>query len=385
VEIRKAVRHTKDALGNDCDKLEFRYLDGSNRIEVATARQSVPSSWLVGSHISGAAFSQIVTAIRTQKGRVESPDQQLQLSQLSAIHEVWFAKSVAQTGEEPKKIKVRIATPSAQENVHLIFESQLKFMPADVVAKDALALGAHDEAISAPAVFLPPSEGSGVQVIAAAPSMVDGARGAVLPPLAIQNAVFQPDLARGVESQPIWVDNSTPLPANAPELQVVDIAPTPMDLRRAIAAKPKARAPMIPLEAIQNALDPNALSVGCRPRKADEQQRLVVVPPACQRELTAQQDLDNVLLNRKSLVDWIELNPNHVGLATTEQMICDHDIRIAELVAQIDQLRHNRRSRAFASVGFPPPRPPLPADQSAASSARPSNSFDPVIEEVFEG
>ena len=142
---------------------------------------------------------------------------------------------------------------------------------------------------------------------------------------------------------------------------------------------------MIPVEAIQNALDPNALSVGCRPRKADDQQRLVVVPPACQRELNAQQDLDQILLNRQSLVDWIELNPNHVGLATTEQMIADHNIRIADLVAQIDQLRHNRRSRAFASAGFPPPRPPIPSDPSAASSALPPPSFDPIIEEVLEG
>ena len=103
VELRKALRNRSDALGTDPDKIEFRYNDAQNRIEVATARSSVPNSWLIASHVSGPAFTRIVEQIRTQNGRVEGPDQQMQLSQLRSVHSNWFNTSVAQLDTRPRR------------------------------------------------------------------------------------------------------------------------------------------------------------------------------------------------------------------------------------------------------------------------------------------
>ena len=60
---------------------------------------SFPASWIVGSHISGQACPEIIRIIRQSGGRVEGPDQGMQLGQLAAIHEAWFEDSVRESEE----------------------------------------------------------------------------------------------------------------------------------------------------------------------------------------------------------------------------------------------------------------------------------------------
>ena len=61
--------------------------------------------------------------------------------------------------------------------------------------------------VSAPAVFLPPQDGIGVQVVAAAPGGVNAQQAMILPPLSVDRAVFQPDQARAAgEYRPVLVD-----------------------------------------------------------------------------------------------------------------------------------------------------------------------------------
>ena len=59
-KLREIVRNCADALASDTDKIEFRYLDAVNRIEVAAGRRSCPLSWVIGAHISGAQFATII-------------------------------------------------------------------------------------------------------------------------------------------------------------------------------------------------------------------------------------------------------------------------------------------------------------------------------------
>ena len=202
VEIRKVTRNSEDAIGSDPDRLEMRFRDAGARLDVACHRLSVPSSWLIGSHISGQAFAQIITMIRQQRGRIEAPDHVLQLSQLAAVHSPWFDASVREPDDDiengDQALRAVVRTPANPGvNVHVVLDSRLGYSQATVVSREALALAAHDEAISAPAVFLPPTSGMGSQVVAAPPGSDNPAIAAGLPPLMLVNVQYQPERARG--------------------------------------------------------------------------------------------------------------------------------------------------------------------------------------------
>ena len=44
-ELRVTDRSSEDAVGNDADRVEFRYRDSNNRIDLKCARTSVPATW----------------------------------------------------------------------------------------------------------------------------------------------------------------------------------------------------------------------------------------------------------------------------------------------------------------------------------------------------
>ena len=52
-ELRVTDRSSDDAVGNHADRVEFRYRDSNNRIDLKCSRTSVPATWLTVSHISG--------------------------------------------------------------------------------------------------------------------------------------------------------------------------------------------------------------------------------------------------------------------------------------------------------------------------------------------
>ena len=374
IELRKVVRNSQDAIGSDPDRVELRFLDAANRIEVMTARMSCPTSWLVGSHISGAAFSNIIRSIREQGGRVESPDHQLQLSQLAAIHDPWFNGSVYLDEEaRERRAELRVVrTPSNAANVHLIWDSPLEFKAPDVVSTEALALGAHDRAVQAPAIFVPPMEGHGAQVVAALPGSNNPAIAAGLPPLPFNQAVYQPDQARGqvANFRPALVDEAAQDMPAAPVIELVDLD---METRRARAV-PKARAPGIPQGVIDRALsDPTALSAGHRPFTGQQQAALgapeaavlIMAPPsALEQDLRAQivRETDS----RQALVNWLETATSSAapGREAAHRAISHHDQRIGALVSQLDERRNARVAAARMAdrpvpVGMPEVRGPL--------------------------
>ena len=77
----------------------------------------------------------------------------------------------------------QIRVSSNEHNLHLIFNSPLLFVPAEVVKLEALSLADHDEKDARPALFLRPAEGMGVQVVAAPSSSSDPLKAIALPPL----------------------------------------------------------------------------------------------------------------------------------------------------------------------------------------------------------
>ena len=52
-ELRVCSRASDEAVGNDADRVEFRFRDANNRLDLKCARTSVPGTWLTVSHISG--------------------------------------------------------------------------------------------------------------------------------------------------------------------------------------------------------------------------------------------------------------------------------------------------------------------------------------------
>ena len=387
VEVRKVVRNCADALGTDPDKIEFRYVDAANRIEVATARSSVPNSWVVASHVSGPAFTRIVEQIRTQNGRVEGPDQQMQLGQLRSLHANWFSGSVASQADRPRAVKKVIRCPASAQNVHLIWDSQLQFHAADVVSREALAIGGHDETVSAPAIFLPPQDGIGVQVVAAAPGSHNALQAALLPPLPADRAVFQPDNARVLgDHRPVLV-NVEMDPVDRP----VAVPPAPiatMDLSaRRAQAKPKARAPGIPEYAIQAALDPNALSVGHRPLQdrigGALEFPVVVIPPPEKEELDLLAELEFENESHRTLSAWIDQNPNSPGLENSNRQLLVHQNRIGELFGRINDFKAARQEAGWRFADQRNQRSAVTSGDPRSSGSQ-FHEEGPMIEEVPE-
>ena len=94
-ELRVTSRDSEDSYGNDADRIEFRYRDANNRMDLKCSRTSVPGTWLTVSHISGPTLVNTINSVRQQRARVEGPEQTEQFAQLAAIHQAWWSRSIA--------------------------------------------------------------------------------------------------------------------------------------------------------------------------------------------------------------------------------------------------------------------------------------------------
>jgi hypothetical protein len=387
VEIRKVTRNSVDAIGSDPDRLEMRFRDAGARLDVACQRLSVPSSWLVCSHISGGSFANVIGMVRQQGGRIEAPDHVLQLSQLAAIHHPWFDFSVQEPGDDIENgdtaIRAVVRTPANPGvNVHVVIDSRLNYQAASVVSREALALAAHDMAVSAPAVFLPPSSGMGSQVVAAPQGADNPAIAAGLPPLMISNIQYQPERARGhAAADPDYIElieNRNAAQAHEP---VPLVRPSLDDRRQAFA---KAKAPALPL-VIQQAralgYDPTSLSAGTtgiRSVVPMEVAGIRYLAPPTAREMELRRQLNSLhdqLGDSEQVLtaaQGLELTEAQDRVAEVQQSIC---LAQAELFVALDDRQRQTvqlGEMAIAGSGLAGPRP----------RSEPSSYGPPIIEEV---
>ena len=149
-EIRVCRRDSDDAVGNDADRIEFRYRDSNNRIDLKCSRTSVPGTWLTVSHISGPALVGTIMHVRTQGARVEGPEQTEQFGQLAAIHKGWWEKSIASSEKDVGSYVVFVGELE-EGNFHVQTRSKLMVRENEVVARQALAMMQHDAGVRAPA------------------------------------------------------------------------------------------------------------------------------------------------------------------------------------------------------------------------------------------
>eukprot|EP00439_Symbiodinium_sp_Y106_P002378 s4904_g1.t1 len=133
-------RSSDDAVGNDADRVEFRYRDTNNRIDLKCARTSVPATWLTVSHISGPTLIQTIS-----RCRVEGPEQTEQFAQLAAAHKGWWHDAATL---DPAKVGVLVTVVAGLDagNFHVQAESKLFVREPEIVATRALAEMSHDGA-----------------------------------------------------------------------------------------------------------------------------------------------------------------------------------------------------------------------------------------------
>ena len=141
-ELRVTAQDTEDAYGNDADRLEFRYRDANNRMDLKCSRTSVPGTWLTVSHISGPTLIQTIQSVRSQRARVEGPEQTEQFAQLAAVHEGWWNDSVAQTEAEVGSYVVFVGL-LAEDNFHVQCRARFMRRNLEMVATEALATMTH--------------------------------------------------------------------------------------------------------------------------------------------------------------------------------------------------------------------------------------------------
>eukprot|EP00435_Cladocopium_sp_Y103_P069662 s92_g33.t1 len=153
-ELRVCSRSSNDAVGNDADRLEFRYRDANNRIDLKCSGTSVPGTWLTVSHISGPTLIRTINSVRENRARVEGPEQTEQFAQLAAVHEGWWKKSIAQ---DPASVGSLVVFVEGLEegNFHVQARSKLFVRVPEVVNTSSLAEMNHVE--SRPAPIGPPS------------------------------------------------------------------------------------------------------------------------------------------------------------------------------------------------------------------------------------
>ena len=99
-ELRVRNRSSQDAMGNDADRVEFRFRDANTRLDLKCQRTAVPGTWLTVSHISGPTLIQTIQNVRQARARVEGPEHTEQFGQLAAVHEHWFNWAVAENAED---------------------------------------------------------------------------------------------------------------------------------------------------------------------------------------------------------------------------------------------------------------------------------------------
>ncbi|CAE7942400.1 unnamed protein product, partial [Symbiodinium necroappetens] len=142
-DARKTSIIMVDAVGNDADRVEFRYRDSNNRIDLKCSRTSVPTTWLTVSHISGPTLIQTISRCRDQRARVEGPEQTEQFAQLAAAHQGWWHDAATL---DPSQVGVRVTFVAGLDagNFHVQTESKLFVRDPEVVATKALAEMSHD-------------------------------------------------------------------------------------------------------------------------------------------------------------------------------------------------------------------------------------------------
>ena len=155
-ELRVCSRSSEDAVGNDADRIEFRFRDANNRIDVKAARASVPATWLTVSHISGPNLVTTIQAVRRGGARVEGPEQTEQFGQLAAIHQNWWANSVAGL---PTEVGAKVVFIGALDAGNFHIQSSSRFYPqiAEIVPTESLATMHHDRSVAIAAPQGPPA------------------------------------------------------------------------------------------------------------------------------------------------------------------------------------------------------------------------------------
>ena len=171
-ECRFVAVSSPDAFGMDADRLEFRFLSGSDRLDTRCSVCEVPPSWLVVSRVSGPTLITNAKWCREHFARVESPDQALQMSQLASIHAHWTASTAAPTEDQTGPRISAVSVESNPANLHLICESPWFKAGRSIVTKEALALQSHDASMEAEVVVRPPLT-DGPSVVPAAQVGVD--------------------------------------------------------------------------------------------------------------------------------------------------------------------------------------------------------------------
>ena len=141
-ELRVTARDTEDAYGNDADRLEFRFRDANNRMDLKCSRTSVPGTWLTVSHISGPTLIQTITSVRSQRARVEGPEQTEQFAQLAAVHEGWWNDSIAQDESQVGSYVVFVGELE-EGNFHVQCRSRFMRRQSEIVSQEALATMTH--------------------------------------------------------------------------------------------------------------------------------------------------------------------------------------------------------------------------------------------------
>jgi len=210
VELRLVASSSPDAFGLDADRLEFRFYSGSDRLNVACSTCSVPPTWLVVSRVSGPTLIKNARWCRDHYARIESPDQALHLSQLASVHAHWTVSVEASEEEETGPRISAVAVESNPKNMHLIAEAPLFRKDKVIVAREALAVQAHDAREEVKSAVLPPlAGGPAVQPAGTATSQVKALTGAI----------------RSHEA-PL-----TPVVGEAVSLTEPGVAPTPADIQ----------------------------------------------------------------------------------------------------------------------------------------------------------
>ena len=155
-ELRVCSRSSEDAVGNDADRIEFRFRDANNRIDVKAARASVPATWLTVSHISGPNLVTTIQAVRRGGARVEGPEQTEQFGQLAAIHQNWWANSVAGL---PTEVGAKVVFIGALDAGNFHIQGSSRFYPqiAEIVPTESLATMHHDRSVAIAAPQGPPA------------------------------------------------------------------------------------------------------------------------------------------------------------------------------------------------------------------------------------
>ena len=145
-ELRVCSRASNEAVGNDADRVEFRFRDANNRLDLKCARTSVPGTWLTVSHISGPTLIRTIQDVRNARARVEGPEQTEQFAQLAAVHQDWWSARVAENMDDVGA-RVEFVGDLEEGNFHVIAMSSLMSRMAEVVPIGALAEMQHDRVV----------------------------------------------------------------------------------------------------------------------------------------------------------------------------------------------------------------------------------------------